>query len=428
MHTRLNRTIKVTAAAVALLSGATGRSQELSLGKPSDLRASAQVAAELAIGDTSQDEAVAEQQAVVEEAIAEDRETEIINERYASGAVKVRREVTQDAAGNYVLHGEWAMWDEKGNPIAQGTFRDHQRHGTWIRWHRNRDEAKLFSEAPYNEFEPPFKSQAVFQDGQLHGTWLITDARNRKVSEWNFTAGQRNGLCTWYYPTGHKMEEVTYRNGLLDGHRYRWDKAARVILEEEYAEGRKSAPRTDFHGPNQKKTEGMYLHAQFVLETPDDWWNAVPATFRQVGQDVRHGSWSSFYKNGRKQQEGRFENDREIGDFVWWYENGQVMTKGSWLDGKRHGLWVWYHENGQKSVQGEFINGEPAGPWAYWKPDGRLYQKADFTENEQAIVATPDAEPLEIDSSDELELGSVEEGDMELEAAELDSPLAPTLR
>lgn len=414
MHTRLNRSVKTTAAtALVLFSTVSGRAQELALGTPTESTKSARVAAaELEIGDSAELDTLAEQPAVVEEAVPDERVTEIINERYPSGAVKVRREVTQDAGGNYILHGEWTMWDEKGNPLAQGTYRDHQRHGAWTRWYRARTEAKLFSQAPYNEFEAPFKSQVAFQAGQLHGTWLITDARGRKVSEWNFVNGQRQGLSTWYFPTGHKMEEVAYRNGLIDGRRYRWDKTAKLVLDEVYIEGRKSAPRTDFFSPNQKKSEGMYLHAQFVLDTPDDWWNAVPATYRTVGQDVRHGAWASFYENGRKQQEGRFENDQEIGDFTWWYENGQVMTKGSWLAGKRHGQWVWYHENGQKSVQGEFISGEPAGPWAYWKPDGLLYQKADFSENDHPIVATPEADDEEAAEH----------------SAELEAPEAPTIR
>ena len=44
--------------------------------------------------------------------IADDgAEIEVIRERYPNRSVKIEREVTQDAEGNYVNHGSWKMWD-----------------------------------------------------------------------------------------------------------------------------------------------------------------------------------------------------------------------------------------------------------------------------------------------------------------------------
>src|SRR5438045_1411801 len=41
-------------------------------------------------------------------------EVETIQERYPNRTVKVERQVIQDSAGNYINHGTWSQWDERG--------------------------------------------------------------------------------------------------------------------------------------------------------------------------------------------------------------------------------------------------------------------------------------------------------------------------
>src|SRR5262245_49211877 len=49
-----------------------------------------------------------------------DSVVEVIKERYPSGAIKIEREVTQDGEGNYLLHGAWRHFDDKGHLIIDG--------------------------------------------------------------------------------------------------------------------------------------------------------------------------------------------------------------------------------------------------------------------------------------------------------------------
>src|SRR5690606_4804533 len=69
--------------------------------------------------------------AVVAEDFASDSKVEVIRERYPNRTVKIEREVTQDADGNYVNHGTWKMWDEAGNLVAEGRYFNGQREGIW---------------------------------------------------------------------------------------------------------------------------------------------------------------------------------------------------------------------------------------------------------------------------------------------------------
>lgn len=318
-----------------------------------------------------------------------DGTTEIVNERYPDGTVKIRREMKQDASGSYIRHGEWKEWDEKGNLIAEGQFDSGERHGVWTRWYRP-NEAELFSQSPYNKFQGPYISQAEFKKGQLHGKWVIYDRDQRKISEWEFVDGIRHGLSQWWHAGGQKLEEITFHKGEIDGYMKVWNATGEAVTDDVYQQGRKLALKTETYPTGNKKTEGMYLHARYGLETADDWWNAKPAKFARQGNDERHGKFTSWYRNGQKEFEGTFKHNMRVGEFTHWYTNGQKMAQGAYVDGKTHGAWTWWHENGQKSSEGHYVMGEPRGPWAFWKADGQLTEKADFSGKASSTVVQND--------------------------------------
>jgi antitoxin component YwqK of YwqJK toxin-antitoxin module len=344
--------------------------------------------------DTPADEnsSSAEESAPAEDAesvnIDDQTGVELIQERYPNREIKIEREVTQDPQGNYINHGLWKMWDPRGNVVAEGHYRDGERHGTWTRWYRS-GEAELFSKAPYQQFTAPFVSQATFENGKLQGKWLIYDSKQRKISEWDFAAGNRNGKMIWYFLNGKKMREIDYRNGEIDGQLLEWNLDNKLVIKDTYQGGRKLASKTDNHTAGHKKSEGMYLHAKEVVETPDDWWNAKLAVYTKQGRDEKHGEWTSWYANGQKQLQGAYENDAQVGKFVWWHENGQKALEGSYDHGKQNGKWTWWHNNGQKSIQGRYVKGNPTGRWVWWREDGKVAQAANLSHAEGDIVEMP---------------------------------------
>ena len=304
---------------------------------------------------------------------------EVIRERYPNRAVKIEREVTQDSEGNYINHGSWKMWDAGGNLMAEGQFAQGAREGVWNRWYLPGG-AKIFGQLPYQQFPGPFISQATFRNGQIDGTWTIYDSKQRKISEWAYENGVRQGASIWWYANGRVMREANYRDGDLDGEIKQYDPNGKLVFREVYELGRKLAPKTEYHsGGKQKKTEGLYLHAKIVEKTPDDWWNAVPAVTMQVGKDERHGPWSSWYPNGQVQIQGEYKHDLRVGQFTWWYANGQKSAEGFYVDGVPHGRWVWWHENGQKSAQGEYKRGEMIGLWSRWDESGKMVTAEDHS-------------------------------------------------
>lgn len=334
-----------------------------------------------------------------EDAASEERaegshDIEVVRERYPNRSVKIEREVTQDAEGNYINQGSWKMWDERGAIVAEGRYEQGERDGTWNRWYRG-NEADLLAKIPYQQFTAPFISQATFKNGKLDGKWTIYDSKQRKASEWGFADGERDGKSIWYFANGRKMREIDFDKGEINGEFNEWNAEGKQTIKDVYQHGRKLAMKTDYHnaGTKQKKAEGMYLFAKEIVQTPDDWWTAKTAVYIKQGKDEKHGAWNAWYPSGQKQIEGAYQNDLQVGKFTWWYDNGQVALEGSYDAGKQIGEWVWWHPNGQKATLGEYADGGPTGRWRWWDTNGHVSETADLTHAESKVVETPAATP-----------------------------------
>jgi antitoxin component YwqK of YwqJK toxin-antitoxin module len=290
--------------------------------------------------------------------------------------------------------------------LGCGMYRYGERNGVWTRWHLAPGPKDMLSQAPYKLFHAPFVSEVNYDCGQINGSWTIYDSQDRKVSEFAFEQGERQGKSIWYYPNGQKMREIDFTGGQLDGQWQEWGPGRKLTMNETYQNGRRLAKKVETYKGGQPKSESMYLYAREVLKNNYDWWNGmVTTTTSKEGKDQRHGAYISWHKNGQKDQEGQYLNDLPVGKFVWWYENGQKAIDGQFVNGERDGLWIWWHENGQKSVCGEFVKGTEIGKWTWWKEDGKVANSARITEgqpksgldadfpSEPAMAATPEPAP-----------------------------------
>ena len=208
----------------------------------------------------AQDDGAAEK--LPSEANGDSAPSELVTERYPSGAVKIERELIQDAEGNYLLHGAWRYFDEQGHLVLDGRFERDLKTGLWRRFYQGH-ETKLLTAAPYKDFAPPFISEAMFQAGKLHGTWTMTDSQQRKIHEISLVAGQRQGTATWFQPSGAALLRASYEGGIPSGNVTTFAAGGSIALQENYQNGRKLAPKVEYHDQARqlKKHDIAHLHA-----------------------------------------------------------------------------------------------------------------------------------------------------------------------
>lgn len=305
---------------------------------------------------------------------------EVVRERFPDGRVRIERDVTVDADGNYVNHGAWRMWDEAGKLIAVGRFEMGRRSGEWTRiW--NRGEAALLDQSPFDQYAAPFTSLATFVAGELDGDWTIVDAQDRKCSCVAFRHGKRDGKATLWQADGQVCREATFRNGVAVGDVRERGADARLATVAMYIDGHQLVNKvTNFSGTDRKKSEASFFAATVSEASPDDFWQLRFAEYTARGETIRHGTWKTWYEGGQVESEGVYEFDRENGKFTWWHANGQPAVEGQFVDGQEDGTWVWWHANGQKAAVGSYHYGKLVGSWRGWTEDGRLVRRNEYAD------------------------------------------------
>ncbi len=314
--------------------------------------------------------------------------TEVVEERYPNGQLKIAREVVQDEKGNYLNHGAWKMFTERGAVMMDGQFYEDARHGVWNRWY-SAGEVEFLRQRPFNEYQSPFISQGIFDNGDLHGAWIVYDAKQRKVCEIRFNRGERDGLATWWHANGRKAREMKFVNGVVDGVVQEWAVDGSLVSKETFDEGRKLTTQTVHYGGNAKKFTGEFLEPPLAAKTLDDWTKGEMAVYSSTGKPIKHGKYTAWHPNGQTRMSGEYKYDSPVETFTWYYANGQKSLEGKYDNGKQEGEWNWWHENGQRSIKGFFSNGNPSDKWTWWNKEGKVAQSGDFSDEKGQIVVTP---------------------------------------
>ncbi len=314
-----------------------------------------------------------------------DDEPEIVRERYPDGKVKIERQVTVDADGNYVNHGAWKMLNQAGDVVAEGQFNTGRRIGLWSQWH-GRQAAPLLGQFPFNNFKPPFHAQATFVNNQMEGEWLIVDSAKRKCMQISLADGKRHGTLTTWLPNGSIHRQATYERGIPVGDVLELDSQSGQLKKvATYLDGRKLITKTAHHERNkEKKSEEQFLAATTVEQSPDDFWTLKLAEYAAEGDDIRHGPSKSWYENGKIQVDGSYHYGKRTGMFTYYYDNGQIASTGEYDNDVPEDVWVWWHTNGQKATVGEYTQGALIGEWRWWKEDGKLADRKTYDGSQQA--------------------------------------------
>ena len=305
---------------------------------------------------------------------------EQITERYPDGNVRIERQVTQDAEGNYVNHGIFTEYDPKGHIFRSGEYCNGKLNG---RWAQNFDAGQqgLFSDQFEKQYQGPFVSEATFSEGKLHGAWIVRSANGRKIIQWQFDNGVRQGKSTWWYSNGLVRRDVNYKNGQPDGDLVEYNPDGKVRARFSFIEGRLIVPVVEWSGPRQKSYEGHYLLGTVTSTTVYDWWNDIIHSEPIQGQPakLKHGPWTAWYPNGQIKVRGSYEMDVPTGTFTWWYENGQKQAEGQYAQGQKNGKWLTWHMNGQKESDGTYVAGVLSAKWTRWSTDGKVAEVVDYS-------------------------------------------------
>jgi antitoxin component YwqK of YwqJK toxin-antitoxin module len=107
------------------------------------------------------------------------------------------------------------------------------------------------------------------------------------------------GKCLIYYSgTNIIKEEMTFKDGILDG------------------------PMVSYYKDGSIKRKGEYRNSQF------------------------HGKWEYWCIEKKKIYEVNYSNDMLCGEYISWYSSGTLCEKGKYSKNRRTGSWIEYDQAG----------------------------------------------------------------------------------
>jgi len=115
--------------------------------------------------------------------------------------------------------------------------------------------------------------------------------------------------------------------------------------------------------------------------------NKVYSVHYQHG--LKDGLETFFSSKGTAVKKIRWRNDLIHGSFQSFYPNGRKKQIHLYVDGQKNGLFQTYYKNGQLKQEGSYQAGFLSGPVLFYKKDGQLKKQVFYVRGKKAQASNP---------------------------------------
>ena len=109
-------------------------------------------------------------------------------------------------------------------------------------------------------------------------------------------------------------------------------------------------------------------------ESSERFGGAPPAAFElgcRTPKGKLEGRFVKFHENGKKAEEGAFQNNLAIGVWTSWAPDGQKLTETSYAGGEKSGVETEWYPGGKIKSQREYKSGKRDGLTTLWDEAGQ---------------------------------------------------------
>ena len=114
------------------------------------------------------------------------------------------------------------------------------------------------------------------------------------------------------------------------------------------------------------------------------WWSAAKDLIKseeEWREGRKHGSWTSWYENGKTSYLASWEQGQLNGPAQAWHDNGSRSAEYSFEKGEKHGIEVnWFREGGEQYRMDEFVEGRKNGVETRWYRNGNKQDESHWKE------------------------------------------------
>ena len=259
----------------------------------------------------------------------------------------------------YSLNGQY---HSKGK-IVKGL-----KEGTWNYWHENGEEKpdvhyikgeksnREFYEYAISELYDNGKPKYTqgWKNGKEDGQWSEWFESGQLKSDGTYLEGKRVGKWFEWYENGQLFRERNYKNNKLDGKVIAWNEDGQITFESNHKEG-------EPHGLSTSYKDGYIWYESDYVD----------------GQKVKY----THFKNGLKEYETNYENEKQHGKEISWNDFGQIKYSIDYKYGEKISQTRYlYYPNGQlekeSNYRGDGITTD--GLQSYWYEDGQIHMEFSY--------------------------------------------------
>jgi len=342
---------------------------------------------------------------------------------YEHGSVQAKGKVVKG-----VENGLWNYYYLNGNLQVVANYQDGIENGYWEWYYES----------------GTIMQKGFYKNGLQDGSWMNYDENGQLIYSSNYHLGRLSGLVRSYYNNGQLMQAGLYERDLQSGEWKFYHDNGNLSAIGSYKDGENSGVWQYFNYDGSPAQILDYTNSQKfkILDAWDLKGNKIVAKGRgtyityydesnkfqegTVFNGNKTGNWTTFYRDGKVQETGVFNNDvyflksawNDLGEIMVKDGNGeylayfettpQIAKNGNYVNGLRDGNWlsyypnstqlqqeinyragkfsgrnVTYYSNGNILTEGIFENDKRVGEWKWYYESGQLQCTVKFKNGEK---------------------------------------------
>jgi antitoxin component YwqK of YwqJK toxin-antitoxin module len=191
---------------------------------------------------------------------------EVKIEKYASGAVRVERQIGKYSDDHVEADGFYREFHPDGKPFVEGQFREGRQDGEWI---YTFDNGQLSRKVNYQggkldgvwdiyRADGTLAASQSFVNGLRHGEWIAYDETGKQPRvEEHYSNGKLDGVAKAWHPNGKLRRQISLKNGVQHGLTEEWNDEGKKLGDISYADGKLEGTSTVY------RTDGTRLIQQY---------------------------------------------------------------------------------------------------------------------------------------------------------------------
>ncbi|HTJ10779.1 MAG TPA: tetratricopeptide repeat protein [Dinghuibacter sp.] len=307
---------------------------------------------------------------------------------YEKGKIRAVQFYTADGKPGYAAAikasgGALSYYDSLGTRISEGNY-----------------SFRGDKEGIYTYFYPSGKvsGRAVYRGGELDGPRVSYYTNGRLSDSANYVRGDEDGYYAYFWPNGRLRQDGWYATGKRTGPYREYDINGKMTYAAWYVDGDESGFST-YYAPDGRKTKeyrfesGWPVHytafdtagrciADGVI-TPGDMDIHMPGEF----DHYNHYYLDSTLRDVFFDQTPRMTRFYRVGTadsaYRSWYYGGQTFMEGQYRLGDREGPWKEYYPNGRVKNTYTYRSDDLDGPDTLYNDDGSLREIAHWSAGQE---------------------------------------------